>query len=242
MRRGAAGVVINSAAMLTLRRRAGNRTARVSFSERTDGDCAPADGSPGAPMTVLRQVHGPRVVRVDQPGDRSGPCADAAWTTTTGAILAVRTADCVPVALYGYDSNGRSAVAAVHAGWRGLLSGVVEATVAELANHGIGRIRAVVGPHICSSHYEFGAVDLARAKTWGGPSVVATTAWDTPSLDLAEGMRLALRRSGAVIDTELGRCTASDTRYFSHRTRAERGRTALLVCLEHDERAGRAGD
>lgn len=228
--------------MLTLRRRAGKRTARVSFSERSDGDCAPVDGRSGAPMTVLRQVHGPDVVRVDQPGDRSGTCADAAWTTTAGATLAVRTADCVPVALYGHDSSGRSAVAAVHAGWRGLLAGVVEATLAELANHGIGHIRAVVGPHICSSHYEFGAVDLARAKTWGGPSVVATTAWDTPSLDLAEGMRLALRRGGAVIDTELGRCTASDTRYFSHRARAEQGRTALLVCLEHDQSAGRNCD
>lgn len=228
--------------MLTLRRRTGNRTARVSFSERSDGNCASVDGRFGAAMTVLRQVHGPDVVRVDQPGDRSGACADAAWTTTAGATLAVRTADCVPVALYGHDSSGRSAVAAVHAGWRGLLAGVVEATLAELAHHGIGHIRAVVGPHICSSHYEFGAVDLARAKTWGGPSVVATTAWDTPSLDLAEGMRLALRRGGAVIDSELGRCTASDTRYFSHRARAEQGRTALFVCLEHDQSAGRDCD
>lgn len=228
--------------MLTLRRRAGDRTARVSFSERTDGDCAPAQGSRCAPMTVLRQVHGADVVRVDRPGDRSGTCADAAWTTATGATLAVRTADCVPVALYGYDSSGCSAVAAVHAGWRGLLAGVVEATLAELANHGIGHVRAVIGPHICSSHYEFGAADLARAEAWGGSSVASTTAWDTPSLDLAEGMRLALGRGGATIDTELGRCTASDIRYFSHRVRDEQGRTALLVCLEHDESAGEAGD
>lgn len=228
--------------MLTLRRRAGNRTVRVSFSERGDSDGAPVDGSPGAPVTVLRQVHGPDVVRVDQPGDRSGACADAAWTTITGATLAVRTADCVPVALYGYDSSGRSAAAAVHAGWRGLLAGVVEATLAELTHHGIGHIRAVIGPHICSSHYEFGAADLARAEAWGGPSIVATTAWDAPSLDLAEGMRLALRRGGAVVDTELGRCTVSDSRYFSHRARADQGRTALLVCLEHDQRAGTASD
>ena len=233
---------MGSAAMLTLRRRAGNRTARVSFSERTDADRAPAGGTLDAPMTVLRQVHGPEVVRVNRPGDRSGTRADAAWTTISGATLAVRTADCVPVALYGYDSSGCSAVAAVHAGWRGLLGGVVEATLAELANHGIGHIRAVIGPHICPSHYEFGAVDLARAKAWGGASVGATTAWGTPSLDLAEGMRLALRRGGAVIDTELGRCTASDTRYFSHRARAERGRTALLVCLEHLESAATASD
>lgn len=228
--------------MLTLRRRCGNLTVRLRFSERSDGDCAPTDSSASAPMTVLRQVHGRRVVRVEQPGDCRGCCADAAWTTTPGATLAVRTADCVPVALYGHDSRGNSAVAAVHAGWRGLLGGVVDATLAELADHGFGPLRAVVGPHICSSHYEFGAEDLARATTALGASVAATTAWGTPSLDLAEGTRLALRRGGAVIDTELGRCTASDSRYFSHRARAEHGRTALLVCLEDDMTEQAAGD
>lgn len=228
--------------MLTLRRVAGNGTVRVCFSERSDGDAAPVDRAPSSPVTVLRQVHGRHVVRVDQPGDRSGACADAAWTTTAGATLAVRTADCVPAALYGHDARGRSAVAAVHAGWRGMLSGIVEATLAELADHGFGHVRAVIGPHICASHYEFGAEDLAQALSWGGPGVGGTTAWGTPSLDLAEGMRLALRRSGAVIDTELGRCTAADTRYFSHRARAEQGRTALLICLEGDGVSGEAGD
>lgn len=220
--------------MLTLRRRAGHHTARFSFSERSDGDCAPTDGSGSDPITVLSQVHGTHVVRVDQPADRRGACADAAWTTTPGAVLAVRTADCVPVALYGCDSRGHGAVAAVHAGWRGLLAGVVEAVLAALANHGFGHIRAVIGPHVCSSHYEFGAADLAQAMTSLGSSVAGTTAWGTPSLDLAQGMRLVLYRGGAAIDTELGRCTASDIRYFSHRARAEQGRTALLVCLESD--------
>ena len=228
--------------MLTFRRRAGYGTARISFSERTDVDDAPAAGFRGAEMTVLRQVHGSNVVRVDQPGDHCGTCADAAWTTTAGATLAVRTADCVPVALYGHDSSGRGVVAAVHAGWRGLLAGVVESALAELCKHGFGHIRAVVGPHICLSHYEFGAADLARATTLLGPTVAGRTAWDTPSLDLAEGTRLALGRGGAVVDTELGRCTASDTRYFSHRARVEQGRTALLVCLEGDTTAGVAGD
>ncbi|WP_419945872.1 polyphenol oxidase family protein [Candidatus Poriferisodalis sp.] len=215
---------------------------RISISERTDGDCAPTDGSSGAMTTVLRQVHGCHVLRVDQPGDHLGACADAAWTTTPGAMLAVRTADCVPVALYGHDASGRGAVAAAHAGWRGLLAGVVEAVLTELAGHGFGHIRAVVGPHICSAHYEFEAADLAQAVTTLGSSVAGATAWDTPSLDLAEGVRLALRRGNAVVDTELGRCTASDTRYFSHRTRAERGRTALLVCLDGDAAPGETGD
>ena len=191
-------------------------------------------------MTVLKQVHGRRVLKVEQPGDHLGTSADAAWTTMPGATLAVRTADCVPVALYGHDASGRAAVAAIHAGWRGLLAGVVEAALGELADHGFGHLRAIVGPHICSSHYEFGADDLAQAMAALGSGVAGTTAWGTPSLDLGEGTRLALRRGRAVVDAELGRCTASDARYFSHRSRAEQGRTALLVCLDGDTTAGEA--
>lgn len=218
--------------MLTLRRRCGSSWVRVGITERRDGDCAPIDGSAPGAMTVLRQVHGTRVVEVGQPGEHRDARADAAWTSAPGATLAVRTADCVPIALYGADAAGRAAVAAVHAGWRGLLDGVIAATVSQLRRHGIRRPLAVVGPHICPLHYEFGADDLRAAADALGPSVSAMTHWGTAALDLGEATRLALRRNGAVIDSEVGRCTASDRRYFSHRTRAEQGRTAVLVCLE----------
>ncbi|WP_419915656.1 polyphenol oxidase family protein [Candidatus Poriferisodalis sp.] len=218
--------------MLTLRRRCGNSLVCISVSERSDGDCAPTDGTAPGNVTVLRQVHGTRVVEVGQPGEHQGVSADAAWTWTPRATLAVRTADCVPIALYGTDAAGRGAVAAVHAGWRGLLDGVVAATCAELGRHGIRGLRAVVGPHICPQHYEFGADQLDAASEALGPSVSSTTKWGSPALDLGEAARLLLRRNGAVIDSEVGRCTAADERYFSHRARGEQGRTALLVCLE----------
>lgn len=218
--------------MLTLRRRCGNSLVRISVTERSDGDCAPMDGTAPGDVTVLRQVHGARVVEVGRPGEHQGVSADAAWTRAPRAALAVRTADCVPIALYGTDSAGRGAVAAVHAGWRGLLDGVVAATFAELSRHGIRGLRAVVGPYICPQHYEFGAGQLDAASKALGPSVSSTTRWGTPALDLGEATRLLLRRNGAVIDSALGRCTASDERYFSHRARSEQGRTALLVRLE----------
>jgi hypothetical protein len=226
--------------MLTLRRRCGDSLVRISVTERADGDCAPIDGSAPGNATVLRQVHGTRVVEVGRPGEHRGVCADAAWTQTPQATLAVRTADCVPIALYGTDSAGRGAVAAVHAGWRGLLDGIVAATLAELGRHGVRRPRAVVGPHICPLHYEFGAEQLAAASEALGRSVSSTTRWGTPALDLGEATRLMLRQHGAVIDSEVGRCTASDERYFSHRSRGEGGRTAVLVCLE--PQPGGAGD
>lgn len=228
--------------MLTLRRRCGNSSVRIMITERSDSDCAPVDGPARDSVTVLRQVHGTRIVKVTQPGEHQGTSADAAWTSAPRATLAVRTADCVPIALFGTDANGRGAIAAVHAGWRGLLAGVVPAVLTEFGRHAIGHVRAVVGPHICSLHYEFGADQLAAAVGTFGPSVASRTWWGTPALDLAEATRLALRRSGAVIDSEIGRCTASDERYFSHRARAERGRTAMLVCLEADTSGKPADD
>ena len=218
--------------MLTLRRRCGHSLVRISVTERSDGDCASVDGTAAGNVTVLRQVHGTRVVEVGRPGEHQGVSADAAWTWAPRAVLAVRTADCVPIALYGTDAAGRAAVAAVHAGWRGLLGGVIAATVAELSRQGIRDLRAVVGPHICPQHYEFGAEQLDSASRTLGSSVSTTTQWGTPAFDLGEATRLLLRRSGAVIDSEIDRCNAADERYFSHRARDEQGRTALLVCLE----------
>lgn len=218
--------------MLTLRRCCGNTSVRISITERSDGDCAPLDGSAAGSVTVLRQVHGTRVVEVRRPGQHWGVSADAAWTSEPGATLAVRTADCVPIVLYGTDVKGKGAVAAVHAGWRGLLEGIVPAALTELKRQGIRHIRAVVGPHICPLHYEFGADHLMAATQALGPAVASTTQWGTPALDLGEATRLALRQNGAAIDGEIGRCTASDGRYFSYRARSEQGRTAMLVCLE----------
>src|SRR5690606_12062005 len=97
---------------------------------RTAGDMAagapPRPGVP-APPCWLRQVHGVAVADLDQQSaDGSQPEADAAFTTRPLVVCVVRTADCLPVLLAAQDG---SAVAAVHAGWRGLASGVIEAAV-----------------------------------------------------------------------------------------------------------------
>lgn len=220
--------------MFTLHRRCGDDSVRIIVTERSDGDWAPIDGSARDSVTVLRQVHGTRVVEVKRPGEHQGTTADAVWTSAPRATLAVRTADCVPIALYGSDAAGCGVVAAVHAGWRGLLDGIVPAILSELRRRGIRHVRAVVGPHICPLHYEFGTDQLEAAIGALGPSVAARTAWDTPALDLAEAARLVLGDGGAIIDSEIERCTASDTRYYSHRARADRDRTAMLVCLDND--------
>ena len=181
------------------------------------------------PGTWLRQVHGAGVVVVDAPGQHAGAEADAAVTTTPGCTLAVRTADCAPVALL---SDG--GVGIVHAGWRGLLLGVVEAAVDRLADLGVapGGVRAEVGPCIRAGCYEFGGDGRHDLAARYGDGVLATTVWGTPSLDLVAGVRAALEEAGVASVAVVGGCTACDTTWYSHRARAEAARQASFVWLQ----------
>jgi polyphenol oxidase len=180
------------------------------------------------PWTWLRQVHGNRVVTVREPGEGAGEAADAAVTTVTGAVLAVHTADCAPVALV---ADG-GAVGVAHAGWRGLAEGVVEAAVADLRAEADGPVHAVVGPLIGPECYAFGADDLQQVADRLGPDVVGRTAAGDPALDLPAGVRAALEAAAVDEITFVGTCTACGPDAFSHRARADEGRQAVLAWIE----------
>ena len=168
------------------------------------------------------------MVTVTEPGEHAGAEADAAVTATPGAVLAVHTADCVPVLLHDACAG---VVGAAHAGWRGLVAGVLEATVDAMAALGAEQVIATVGPHIRARCYEFGAADLDRVAAALGDDVRAETAWGTPALDLAAGVRRALD-GRAEVHLAPG-CTACEPdTYFSHRARADRGRQAATVVLD----------
>ena len=214
------------------------RSVRPSFSERADGDlCIDADPAglelrrqavaPGR-WTWLRQVHGARVVTVDRPGDHAGAEADAAVTSTPGAVLAVHTADCAPVLLASADG---SVVGAAHAGWRGVVAGVLERTVEEMRALGATDVTAEVGPHIRARCYEFGADELDEVARRCGDDVRAETAWGTPALDVTAAVRSAL----AAVDVDLvdrGGCTACEPdRLWSHRARGDRARMAATIAI-----------
>jgi YfiH family protein len=211
--------------------------ARVRFTTVGDGDLSIAS-APGAlqqrrraivdlPWTWLRQVHGADVVVVHEPGAEAGVEADAAVTDVPGAVLAVHTADCVPVALL---SDG--AVGVAHAGWRGLAAGVVEAAVDALRQLSSGPISAHIGPAIRPRCYEFGEADARHVAERVGPSVLATTAWGTPALDVAAGVRAELARCGIEVIRDDGTCTACSPCHFSYRARGDAGRQAALAWLE----------
>jgi purine-nucleoside/S-methyl-5'-thioadenosine phosphorylase / adenosine deaminase len=172
----------------------------------------------------LDQVHGADVATVTGPGAR--PTADAAVTAVPGIPLVVLTADCAPIAIVADDAIG-----VVHAGWRGLVAGVVPAAVDALRGVGTGTVRAVIGPCIRPSHYEFGADDLAAVASRLGDGVVGETVDGRPALDLAAGVRVAFAECGVDDVADDGACTYAETRFFSHRRDGVTGRQAVVAVV-----------
>lgn len=219
------------------------RRAHVRFTGVADGDLSIRLPAPvlsanrsrnlDLPWTYLHQVHGGDVVEVEFPGDRAGSAADAAVTTSTGAALAIHTADCAPVALIGTDGpeGGGSVVGATHAGWRGIEAGVLEATVGRMRELGATEVRAVLGPCIHTECYEFGADDLEGLATRYGPSIRGESSRGRAALDVPAAVRAALAAAGVSHVEQVPVCTSCDDRFFSHRARQDTGRQALLVWI-----------
>jgi YfiH family protein len=179
------------------------------------------------PWAWVRQGHGARVLTVDAAslGAVSGSEADALVTADPAIALSVRVADCVPVAL----ASAGGPVGVVHAGWRGLAAGVVEAAAVALRDLGGTDLSARIGPCIEGACYEFGPErDLLEERY--GSVVGCMTRWGTPGLDLAAAVRAACRRAGIEVVGGPSACTACEAgTYWSHRARGEAGRQAMVV-------------
>ncbi|NPC95378.1 peptidoglycan editing factor PgeF [Nocardioides sp. zg-DK7169] len=183
------------------------------------------DFAPGARVAELVQVHGREVVDADAARDGELPEGDALVATEPDVVLAVRVADCVPVLLA--DDAGR-VVAAAHAGRKGVLAGVVPATVEAMRARGAEAVSAWIGPYVCGSCYEVPAA-MQAAVTEVEPATRATTRTGTPALDLGAGVRHQLERAGVTVH-DVSRCTLESPDLFSHRRDgASAGRLAGLV-------------
>jgi YfiH family protein len=177
------------------------------------------------PWTWLRQVHGAGVVHVTYPGDGAGAAADAAVSRAPGAALAVLTADCAPVALV----SAEGVIGLAHAGWRGLLAGVIEATVDAMRALGATDVGAALGPCIHPECYPFGVAELDRVAERLGPGVRATSRDGAPALDLPRAVRAGLDRAGAELVADAGVCTSCSPAHWSWRARRDRQRQATVV-------------
>lgn len=177
--------------------------------------------SPGW-ICCATQVHGRRVLVLEASARSPAVAAeeaDALVSVHPGLACGVRTADCVPILLADRVSG---AVAAVHAGWRGVVSDIVAAAVEQVraaAGHE-GQLLAAVGPHISSTAFEVSEPLAATLQECApGIEVVAHRA-GAPHVDLGRIVRAQLERAGLASDQIdfVGGCTASDPElYFSYR-------------------------
>jgi hypothetical protein len=176
-----------------------------------------------APAGTLRprQVHGVAVARVRGDGAPLGD-ADAAVCAVPGVAVAVVTADCVPILL---ATPGARVVAAVHAGWRGLAAGVVEAALGALAaaGAGSGELVAAIGPHVGPCCYEVDEPVLGTLRARFGGALDAAASATRPGharIDLGALVRADLLRAlaPAAVGALPGACTRCDAaRFESHR-------------------------
>ena len=190
-----------------------------------DAQVREAFGSAGAAVATLKQIHSDIVTRTDRPSPQERPAADGLATDRPGLLLGIRTADCVPVLMI---DPSRVAVAAVHAGWRGVSSRIVSHAISRMGEwYGSlpHQIECAIGPAISRCCFEVGEevaagfadefVERSRAK---------------PHVDLIAAVQSELANAGVSRVFAVGECTVCNPgKYFSHR--GERGDTGRMLSV-----------
>lgn len=201
--------------------------ARALFTTRLWGDVRDTQTQIGERLGVrvvrAQQVHGDSVITVTAGSDPVTTEADALVTNLRGIAPAVITADCLPVVV-----ASASAVAVVHAGWRGLDAGVIAKAVAELRRQGGGVLNAAIGPGAGVCCYEV-AEELHRRFNARGQDFRRG-----PNLDLKAIARTQLMEAGVARIHDAGLCTICDDRQISFSYRREgagTGRQAAIAWL-----------
>ena len=181
-------------------------------------------GLPARNLVSLYQVHSAEVVTVEAPFTER-PKADAMVSRVPGLALGIATADCGPI-LFADPEN--RVVGAAHAGWKGALGGVIEATVAAMERLGARRagIVAVLGPTIAQASYEVGADfrERFRAEAPGSERFFADGRPGHAQFDLPAFILARLAQAGIGEASALGLCTYADPdRFYSFRRTTHRG-------------------
>lgn len=194
--------------------------------------------APGAKLVTLHQIHSAACVEAGDWADDARPEADALVTDRPGLALGILTADCAPVL---FADRAAGVIGAAHAGWKGALAGVLEATVAAMARLGAepARIVAAIGPAIGRASYEVGPEFRARfeAEDPASSPFFADGPAGRPHFDLAGYCRARLERAGVARVVDLGLDTCADpARFFSYRRATlagapDYGRQLSLVAL-----------
>jgi len=193
------------------------------------------------PLPWLVQEHGIGVVDAVEAIKHKSPLnADACVSRTPGLACVIQTADCLPVL---FSSDDGSVVAAAHAGWRGLVAGVLGETVAAMGIEA-ATISAYLGPAISQKHFEVGGEvrEIFVANAQGAEQALTEACFISSKIrpahfyaDLYELARIQLRRLGVMRIYGGDYCTYADTeRFYSYRRQGARtGRMASLIWIEN---------
>ena len=190
-----------------------------------DAQVQEAFGSSGMSIATLKQIHSDIVMRLDSPWPQERPAADALTTDRCGQLLGIRTADCVPVLMI---DPSHVAVAAVHAGWRGVSSRIVSCTLDRMTQWYGSRpneIECAIGPAISRCCFEVGE---EVAEEFEGEFV--DRSGTKPHVDLIATVQSQLAHAGVGRVFTVGECTVCNLQqYFSHR--GERGNTGRMLSV-----------
>ena len=191
-------------------------------------------------LVTIRQVHGADVAVADgtdaaaggKDGNDSAPCADALVVRDAGLLAGMRTADCVPILIGSRD--GRIA-GAVHAGWRGLVSGVIGACIRCMKTAGFpaSQLVAAIGPCIGERTYEVGP-EVAQAFEQAGLRA-AVKEYSKPHVNLSLATRIQLVHAGITQIDVSELCTSERAElFYSHRRdHGATGRLLAAIGLPH---------
>ena len=181
----------------------------------------------------MEQLHTRTVTVVDGPVTEPVPATDGIVTTQRDLVLAVLTADCVPILL---SDDEAGVVAAVHAGRVGARVGIVPEALRVMVDLGARpeRIGAFLGPAASGERYEVPAAMQADVEKHL-PGSACRTSKGTPGLDLRAGLRRQLLDAGVSAVGMDPRCTIGDPSLFSHRRGAPTGRLASVIWMDTSE-------
>lgn len=180
-------------------------------------------------LITAYQIHSPDVIVAETPWDAdSRPRADGIVTRTAGLAIGISTADCGPVLMADREAG---VIAAAHAGWRGALTGILEASIATMEKLGAERTRVVaaLGPTIRQPNYEVGAdlmgrflaEDRGNSRFFARGARVGHAQFDLPGYIVAR-----LKRAGVGQVEDIVRCTYADPKqFYSYRRATHRGET-----------------
>lgn len=176
----------------------------------------------------LTQVHGAEVVEVESTGQHQGRAGDALITSNSNLPLSIQIADCAPVALI----SPLGSLGLVHAGWKGLISGVIDTAVDAMSRIGKRPTVGVLGPCIHPGFYEFGEREMKDVCNLFGQSVRSETLEGRLALNLPKAVEIALGLNDISEMVNFDECTSNTERFWSHRLRKDQKRQAMVGWIQ----------